>query len=392
MTKLKEINPQILEWVVNYSNESSVLILKFPKLNSWIKKDDFPTLKQLEKFSKVTAVPFGYFFLNEIPKVTLPIPFFRTLKMDIHPYEKSQEKSYSPELIDTLRIIGLRQEWLKEYLITKGYEPLRFVGSANITNDYKIISNSIRNQLKLDENWAEKQHTWLDALNYLLEKTENVGINVVRNGIIGNNTHRKLDFNEFRGFVMVDEIAPFVFLNGNDFKSAQMFTLAHELAHVWLGSSAIFDLRELLPAENPTEILCNKVAAEFLVPEKSLNEKWITFKKTKNPYFEIASFFKVSEIVAARRVLDLNLISKKEFLDFYNKYISKEYKVKKKEGGDFYNTQPFRIGKRFANAVFTAVKEGSLLYREAYRLTDLNASSFQEFEKRFNPLSIGNVR
>ena len=364
-----------MEWALTYSSRGTAIAAKFPKLKKWLDKDESPTFRQLEKFSKATRVPFGYFFLDEPPAVTLSIPFFRTLK-------EKQAEPFSPELIDTVRIIEQRRDWLKEYLITKSSEALFFVGSNKRNNNFKIIASNIRRQLKLDENWAEKQPSWESALNYLMEKTEDAGINVIRNGIVGNNTHRKLDYKEFRGFVMVDEFASFVFINGTDYKSAQMFTLAHELAHIWLGSSAIFDLRQMLPAENETEILCDKVAAEFLVPENYLRDNWKNFQQAENPYQAIAIGFKVSELVAARRALDLDIISKNEFFNFYNEYVSKKPKTKKKEGGDFYNTQPFRIGKRFANAIITATKEGSLLYRDAYKLTGLNANSYQEFEKR----------
>ncbi len=55
-----------------------------------------------------------------------------------------------------------------------------------------------------------------------------------------------------------------MFINNSDGKAAQMFTISHELAHIWTGHSAGFDFRELLPANDPVELLCDKVAAEFL--------------------------------------------------------------------------------------------------------------------------------
>ncbi|MCH7771061.1 MAG: ImmA/IrrE family metallo-endopeptidase [Bacteroidetes bacterium] len=273
--------------------------------------------------------------------------------------------------------------FIKEYLIQNDSEPLSFVGSEKLNTNYKIVAEKIRKELGLDDIWTNKLPNWETALNFLIDKTEEAGINVVRNVIVGNNPHRKLNFKEFRGFVIVDEYAPFVFINGTDFKSAQMFTLAHELAHIWLGSSAIFDLRQMLPAENVTEKLCDKIAAEFLVPENYLKEGWNNFKQTKNPFQAIARSFKVSELVAARRVLDLGLITKTDFFAFYNEYVSRKPKKKKEDGGgDFYNNQKFRIGKRFANIIFTAVKEGSLLYRDAYKLTGLTSKTFQEFENK----------
>ena len=376
MLKLTDINSSIFEWALNYSGEGNAISIKFPKLNKWINKDDFPTVRQLEKFSKATNVPFGYFFLDKPPVVSLSIPFFRTLS-------EEQPLSFSPELIDTVRIIEQRQEWLKEYLIKNGLEPLSFVGSEKHSTNYKTIADKIRTVLGINEKWASKLPNWESALSFLIDKTENVNINVIRNGVVGNNTHRKLDYMEFRGLVIVDDFAPFLFINGTDFKSAQMFTLAHELAHIWIGSSAIFDLRQLQPADNKTEKLCDKIAAEFLVPETQLIEEWQKVKHTENPFQIIARSFKVSEIVIARRVLDLGLITKTVFFEFYDEYISKIPKSKKKDsGGDFYNTQRFRIGKRFANNVITAAKEGSLLYRDAYKLTGLTAKTFQKFESK----------
>jgi Zn-dependent peptidase ImmA (M78 family) len=210
---------------------------------------------------------------------------------------------------------------------------------------------------------------------------ENAGIIVVVNGIVGNNTHRKLDTEEFRGFVMMDDIAPLVFVNGADGKAAQMFTLAHELAHVFFGSSAAFDLREMFPASDPMEQACNRVAAEFLVPEQQIRQIWPSIRSNSERFQLLAREFKISALVAARRALDLGLIVKKEFLTFYNDYLNDERRksIKRSDGGDFYATQNLRIGRRFASAVVRAAKEGNLLYSEAYRLTGLYGKTFDRY-------------
>lgn len=377
MLKLTDINTNILEWALDYSAQGAALEVKFPKLNKWISKDDFPTVRQLEKFAKATRVPFGYFFLEKEPEIKLSIPFFRTSKDE-------RPKPFSPELIDTVRIVEQRKVWLRDFLIHGGIDKLSFSGAEKNKSDYKEIAAKIKTELGLRKLWASNQPNWETALNYLIEKTESVGINVIRNGVVGNNTHRKLDYKEFRGFALVDDYAPFLFINGKDFKAAQMFTLAHELAHIWIGSSAVFDLRQMLPAENKTEILCDKVAAEFLVPEERLKENWKNFKQTNDHFQAIAKYFKVSKIVAGRRLLDLNLITKNDFFEFYNEYVNGIQKGKKeKDGGNYYNTQPLRIGRRFANIVITAAKRGTLLYRDAYRLTGLTANTFTEFENKF---------
>jgi len=272
---------------------------------------------------------------------------------------------------------------MREFLIDQGMAPIRFVGSAGISEQPKVIAQRIRQALRFEESWASQLSSWTNALKSLREGIEASGILVIVNGVVGNNTHRKLDVEEFRGFVLVDEYAPLLFVNGSDGKAAQMFTLAHELAHVFFGSSAAFDLRKLEPANDPTERACNLVAAEFLVPEIQLRQTWPSVSESPNPFQDIARQFKVSELVAARRVLDLDLINRDYFLSFYQEYLDRiRDKAPTTDGGDFYATQNLRIGKRFARSVLQAAKEGTLLYSDAYRLTGLYGKTFEQYAER----------
>ncbi len=184
---------------------------------------------------------------------------------------------------------------------------------------------------------------------------------------MGLNNHRPLDPQEFRGFVLCDEYAPLVFVNGADSKSARMFTLAHELAHLWLGKDGLFNLVKMMPDRDDTEQFCNRVAAEFLVPRHKLQERWQEASASGRPFQKIARWFKVSPVVAARRALDLNLISRDQFFAFYEadqrewERRKAEEKQKKTGGGpNFYAVQDSRLGKRFAYAVVsTAAPAGS---------------------------------
>jgi Zn-dependent peptidase ImmA (M78 family) len=270
---------------------------------------------------------------------------------------------------------------MREILIEQGQEPLPFVRSAQPDEQLTSIVSRLRQLLGFDDGWAAQQPTWTDALSTLREAIEDVGILVVFNGVVGNNTHRKLDPGEFRGFVLVDAYAPLVFVNGADSKAAQMFTLVHELAHVFFGSSAAFDLREMQPADDPTEQACDRVAAEFLVPESRLREAWPFIKNDPNRFQAIARKFKVSVLVAARRTLDMGLIQKNVFLDFYRDYQQDERlaAVRRPKGGDFFASQNLRVGRRFASAVVRAAGEGQLLYSEAYQLTGLYGKTFDRY-------------
>lgn len=366
------VNRKVLDWALDRSGTSvSELESKLKKIRKWMSGEQQPTLKQLEDLAKRTATPLGYFFLDEPPVEEIPIPLFRTL-------EDEKPLRPSPELLDTIYEMQRRQSWMRDYLIQIGHDALPYVGSVNTDDPPEPVAQRMREVLGVSEDWASKHASWTEALKFLREQMEEAGIIVVVNGVVGNNTHRKLEVSEFRGFVLVDEYAPLAFVNGSDAKAAQMFTLAHELAHICHGSSAAFDLREVRAADDPMEQRCNKAAAEFLVPAKLLMGLWQTVRDKDKPFEPVARLFKVSEIVAARRALDLRLITKEVFLQFYADY-KKAKVVRKSDGGDFYATQNMRIGKRFASNVILAVMSDKLLYQEAYRLTGLYGKTFERY-------------
>lgn len=369
------VKKEILCWAVDRSGLTlDDLCDKFPKIKQWVSGESQPTLRQIESLSKLTSTPLGFFFLDTPPEEHLSIPHFRTVSDE-------NMQGPSPDLLDTVRMMQQRQSWMRDYLIEQGRERLSFIGSSRPGTAPSIIAKQIRQILGFEEEWAACYSTWTDALKSLRQAIEAANILIVVNGIVGNNTHRKLDPNEFRGFVLVDDYAPLVFVNGADSKAAQMFTLAHELAHLFFGSSAAFDLREMQPAENPTEQACNLVAAEFLVPENQLKKFWTSVSDTHEPFQAIARRFKVSALVAARRAVDLRLITRPQFLDFYRNYQQDERRKgeRQPDGGNFYANQNLRVGHRFISAVSRAVKEGKLLYTEAYKLTSLYGNAFEHY-------------
>jgi len=366
------ISASVLRWALERSGEPTAIERKFPKLSEWLSGERRPTLRQLEELAKATSTPFGYLFLPEPPEERLPIPYFRTLG-------NGPLRRPSPDLLEAVQTMERRQAWMREYLIEQGHEPLSFVRSAQLTDEPGRLAREMKRTLGLAQGWTAQQPTWTAALRELRSKIEEAGVLVAVSGMVGNNTRRKLNPGEFRGFVLVDEYAPLVFVNGADAKAAQMFTLAHELAHVWFGSSAAFDLRELQPADDETERACDRVAAEFLVPAGELHEIWPFVRQEPERFQAIARRFKVSELVAARRALDLALITRREFLDFYDVYQQAEHRAAAPEGGNFYATQNLRLGRRFAQAVVRAAREGKLLYREAYDLTGLYGRTFHTY-------------
>ena len=371
------VQPELLRWARERVGRSvEDLSSRFKKLAEWERGEVQPTLKQLEEFARATYVPFGYFFLPEPPEERIPIPDLRTIRNEGvgHP---------SPDLLDTIHAMQRRQAWLREELIECEADPLDFVGSARLTDDAQSVGREMRRVIDLEDGWAEDVRTWQEAVSQLRRAIEQLGVMAVINGVVGNNTHRKLDVEEFRGFALSDEYAPLIFVNGADAKSAQMFTLIHELAHIWLGESALTDAGlESRPSQR-IESWCDRAAAEFLVPARELKALWRDIRHEAEPFEIIARRFKVSPIVAGRRAMDLRLVGRESFFAFYEEYIGREHRRRRAAGGgDFYNNQNTRVGEMFAIQVIRAAKEGRVSFKEAYDLTGLRGGAFQEYAYR----------
>ncbi|MCL4546406.1 MAG: ImmA/IrrE family metallo-endopeptidase [Deltaproteobacteria bacterium] len=272
MNEIK-INPDILSWAINqYNLDISIIIKRIgineEKLEKWLHGDSYPSYKQIEKLAKIIHIPLGYFFLNNLPDTQPPIPDLRTVQNRI-----SLSRDFYDVLYDALK----KSDWLREYRQKNDYEPIRFIGKFSINDNinYIDIVNNIIKEFNLKEDFFNTISYTQDYLNFWVQKAEENYIVVLKNGVVGNNTTRKLRVNEFRGFAIADKYAPVIFINSNDSQSAQIFTLVHELAHLWIGQSGIFDMLEPnVKNNNKIEIFCNRISAELLMPYKYINQFW----------------------------------------------------------------------------------------------------------------------
>ncbi len=278
----------------------------------------------------------------------------------------------SPDLLDTIYVCQQRQEWYRDFARSIGDRPLAFVGSANVTSDVEAIAEDIRSALKFDIEERRQMPTWTDALRRFIDQADALGVLVMVSGVVGNNNRRKLDPEEFRGFALCDPHAPLVFINGADTKAAQMFTLAHELAHLWLGESALSDVELVSGVSNSIEKWCNQVAAEILVPLVTLRQEYQPGGAQQEEVNRLARRFKVSTLVILRRLHDIGVLAQEEFGNAFEAEVQKLRGVSKRSGGDFYLTQAVRVSKRFARALVVSTLEGQTLHRDAFRLLGLS--------------------
>jgi Zn-dependent peptidase ImmA (M78 family) len=356
------VKPELLRWARERAGlEPEELAQRFPRLREWEAERAQPTFKQLEQYARATHAPFGYFFLPEPPVEELPIPDFRTAA-------GRRVQRPSPNLLDTIFLCQQRQEWYREYAQLQGQEPLAFVGSANLPGDVAATAATMRGQLRFDVEERRGIPTWAEALRRFIEQADALGVLVMVNGVVANNNHRRLDPNEFRGFALADPLAPLIFINGADTKAAQIFTLAHELAHVWLGQPALSDVEPIAAPTQAVEAWCNRVAAELLVPLALIRQEYRRGEDLRGAIERLARYFKVSTLVVLRRIHDAGGITRERLREAYAAELERLQRVPRGSGGNFYLTQGARIGKRFARALVTSTLEGQTLYRDAFHL------------------------
>jgi len=357
-----DVKPALLRWARERAGlATDELARRFPRLADWEREEARPTLKQLEQFAKATHTPIGYLFLTEPPVEHVPIPDFRTAgnRRIEHP---------SPDLLDTIYLCQQRQEWYRDFVRSQGEERLWFVGSATLNSDIETTAAAIRTALAFDLEERRQMPRWTEALRRFIEQADALGVLVMVNGVVGNNNYRRLDPGEFRGFALADDLAPLVFINGADTKAAQMFTLAHELVHIWLGQSALSDAGPVTAPTNDVERWCNQVAAELLVPLAVLRAEYRRGEDLRGALDRLARRFKVSTLVILRRIHDAGGLTWDQLRQAYQQELGRLQSIPRANGGDFYLTQAARVGKRFARALVASTLEGQTLHRDAFRL------------------------
>lgn len=379
-----DVKPTMLTWAIDRSGLGRDSVdARHPKLEQWLTGEAQPTLKQLEAFSRTTHAPVGCLLMVEPPDEELPVPDFRTMA-------DADIGNPSPDLLETIYLCEQRQEWFQAFARSSGEDPIAFVGSATIATGVVEAASSIRETIGFDLEARRAFTNWSLALTGLRDQAEAAGVLVMVSGVVGSNTHRRLDPREFRGFALVDRLAPLVFVNGVDTKAAQIFTLAHELAHVWLGESALSNATLVASSKNDVERWCNNVAAELLVPLSSFREEFRPNAPLAGELERLARFFKVSTLVILRRMADAGGMTRDEFVVAFDAELARVIQLAKHQaeardssGGDFYNAQPVRVSKRFARAVVIDTLEGRALHRDAFRMLGFKKqATFEELSRR----------
>ena len=361
----------VLRWAAKRAHlHDDDLAARFSKWPLWLSGEAQPTLTQLEDFARLTHTAFGYFFLPQPPALVLPVPDFRTVRDE-------DLAEPSSDLLDTLYLCQQRQDWYRDHARVHGLLALPFVGSARVQEAPEVVAQRLRETLGLSPEARRQIPTWTDALRQLIAKAEDAGVMVMVSSVVGSNSHRKLDVGEFRGFALADGLAPLVFLNGADSKAAQMFTLAHELAHVWLGATGVSDIQAGQVPEQRTERWCNQVAAELLMPLEEMRATHQRNAPIPDEIQRLAREFKVSTLVALRRLFDAGYITQAALWQHYREEQERLRTMKERSsgGGDFYRSLGARTSKRFARAMVSSTLEGLTSFPDAFRMLSMRKTA-----------------
>lgn len=365
------LNPEVLQWARKKAGLSEETLaekigVQLGLVMEWEKTGSIP-FSIVEKLAQKTRTAFGFLFLKEPPQQSLPIADFRCVN-DARP------STPSDDLLDVIYDAQHKQHWYREYLISQKAKPLQFVGKFSIKTPAKETAADIRSTLNIGPALAAKTTKWEETIKYTIEAAEEHGILVLRSGYAGGYTGKTLDVDEFRGFAISDEYAPLVFVNGADAPAAQIFTLSHEIAHIWVGETGVSNLERTYSIDSTTEKYCNRVAAEVLLPLEEIQTSWQGEIDDTCEIDRLSYKYKISRVVVARRARDAGLLTEETFNSYY-KLIARKSKKSKSSWSDFYANEKYRNSRTFSIAILQEARAGRVMERDAMHFLGIKKES-----------------
>jgi len=383
------ITPQVLKWAresarMSIETAAAKVSVDPVRLQEWEEGTDQPTIHQGETLAKAYRRPFALFFLPEIPRDFQPLQDFR----------KTNAIPLSTASIFMIREIQQKQAWISDLFHDNEEQPLAFVGRYNIQSNPEQVANDILETLQI----SPLHYTTKNPIMEWILKSEKKGIFISRTSFI--NTRLLLDSKELQGFSIADKYAPFVFVNSEDWNAPQLFTLVHELAHIWIAESGVSN--EIEPdlknkdKLHPVELFCNEVAANALMPISIMKELDKSEFNSSSDIFRITKLFGVSSFAFLIRAYNLQMISfntyrklkadaELEFKTFLLREAEKKAKQKEQQGGP--NPYLLRLNKNsrlFTQIVLDAFRGGNIQPTLASSLLNTQVNKFPKLEAFMN--------
>ena len=284
-------------------------------------------------------------------------------------------------IADVLR----HQDWYREFRLDADEPPLSFVGRFSAESPISEVADDITQSLNF-ESEVRRESQRDQFLRTFVHQVEALGVLVMRNGVVRHATKRALDVAEFRGFSLADPMAPVVFINNTDSQAAQVFTLAHELAHIWIGEGGISDADPTIPgsASENIEAYCNAVAGEVLLPWDRIADRWKRRTSSEGDWLRsVSTDFRVSTVMVARQLWVHQAISRERFFELYEIERAQwvEQRAAKSPGGNYYKNVPIRNSRLLTEAVLDSVAASETLLRDASRLLGVKPANLPKLRR-----------
>lgn len=385
------ITPKVLKWAresAKMSEEAAAgkVSVSVEKLQDWEAGTNQPTIRQAQMLAKAYKRPFALFFLPDIPRDFQPLQDFR----------KPGSKLLTTSSVFIIREIQQKQAWIRDAYEDFNEEKLPFVGRFSIKDNPQKVAEDILTALNIHPARYDTEN----PIKEWIEAAETAGIFISRTSFI--NSHLKLDSEEIQGFAIADQYAPFVFLNSDDWNAPQLFTLVHELAHIWIAETGISN--EVEPdlknkdKFHPVEIFCNQVAANALMPKEIIENLDANTFRTSKSVFKVARQLGISSFALLVRAFHLNIIHlpsyqklKKEADHDYAVFLKldeeKRLKQKSKEnpgGPNYFLLQVNRNSRLFTQTVLDAFRGGLIEPTVASSLLNVQVNKFPKLEAQMN--------
>lgn len=271
------INPDILKWARQTAGmQAHEVARKMGKdvdtILSWERGDATPTYIQLEKLAyQYYKRPIALFFFPECPREETPKQSFRT-------FPESEIETMSSQMHYLLKQARAMQINLAE--LNDNVNPAKH----NIVHDLsfqpetsaKTMAVQVRNYLGIE---LSTQFGWRDpdeALKSWRSILEEHGVYVFKEAFKDES---------FSAFCLYHRQFPLIYLNNSTSKTRQIFSVFHELAHLLLGTGGVDTrsddyIKYLKGSDRKIEILCNRFAGEFLVPDSDFSRRVAPISKS----------------------------------------------------------------------------------------------------------------
>jgi len=379
------ITPEVVRWARERARATrdklaQRLHTRAERVASWEDGTHSPTLAQAQELAEALRIPFGYLFLPSPPKEQVPLPDFRRVG-------RAASEPLSADFMAVLNDVIVKQNRYRDLLLDSGGEPVACFAKYSIGDPDKLVAEDIAATLGIDDKLRSECANFEEFIRQITRQAEAVGILVMRSGVACGNSRRPLSVAEFRGFAIGDPLAPLVFVNGKDAPPAQIFTLVHELAHIWIGASGISNVSlkdaDVAAGTSDIERFCNRVAAEVLIPEEVMVRDWQTHRGIEDNVQAISRHCKVSRLVTLRRAYDLSKISREKYAELYVRE-EQRFKAREPGGGSYFLNVLARNGPTFTETIVTAAMGGRLLYRDAASLLNISVPSIHKLADYLN--------